>query len=177
MVRDFNRVGSRFARGNNPGHVCVRPASGLSLPSSKQAVRRHTPSSICRSSRNLKHSSMWFLPQQTALHQLPFVSLMKRLTVSSSKARIVALTANSSQSSATRSIVCLAVSPFINSAKARASSARWCQFGVVEPRRSGHGTMVPRAVIPFNSEDGMWFLFQPDLGRPSKRQTRSRRGG
>ena len=25
MVRDFNRVGSRFARGNNPGHLCVRP--------------------------------------------------------------------------------------------------------------------------------------------------------
>ena len=27
MVRDFNRVGSRFARGNNHGHLCVRPVS------------------------------------------------------------------------------------------------------------------------------------------------------
>src|SRR6516225_1199959 len=41
---------------------------------------------------------------------------------------IAAQTANPSHSSATLSIVCLAVSSIIRSAKRRASLARWCQY-------------------------------------------------
>ena len=47
---------------------------------------------------------------------------------SSSMECIAALIANLSQCSATLSIVCLAFSSVIRSAKRRASLARWCQY-------------------------------------------------
>src|SRR6516225_12431574 len=57
-------------------------------------------------------------------HQLPFISSITRLTKSSSMERMAALTANLSQSSATTSIVCLAVSSLIRSARLLAMIAR-----------------------------------------------------
>src|SRR6516164_10702027 len=73
---------------------------------------------------------------------------------------IAALIANLSHSSATLSIVCLAVSSLIRSARRRASLARWCQYsGSLTSGAMGMERALSRTTH-LNSGNAMWFLFQ-----------------
>jgi hypothetical protein len=65
-----------------------------------------------------------------------------------------------SHTSATMSIVCLAVSSLIRSARRRASSARWCQnSGSLTSGAMGMERALSRTTH-LNSGNAMWWLFQ-----------------